>query len=117
MRNLVDDEVAIRSAGACNEHVWIIDPYLEAFRMEFFDDPKHWTFSQIVCSGLEAEAKYSDVRVARRLNLLKRSLDLPLIRVQNRVEHGDIHVHASREVIQRANVFWETRASEREAGA
>src|SRR5687768_15643714 len=81
VRNLINDVVAIRSARACHQHIWIVDAYLEPLAMEFLDNPQHRAFAQIIGSGFEAQAKHSDFGIASGFDLLKGALNLPLVRV------------------------------------
>src|SRR5712664_265205 len=84
--DLLLDVATVRTSQSGDGHVGIEDPHVASLPDEGLDQRDYGAFAEIVRSGFEGEADYSNLPFPRREHRIYRSANLLLVRRENRGE-------------------------------
>src|SRR5690349_7769675 len=92
----------------------IVNRKLETLADQRFDQRHDRRLAQIVSTGLETETEHADALLAAADHHLDRAFNLQTITRQDRRKHRHLDVELFRLIVDRAQVFRQTRAAKRE---
>src|SRR4029077_8105622 len=112
---LLLDVATVRTSQSSDGHVGIEDPHIASLPDEGLDQRDDGAFAEIVRSGFEREADYSNLPFPRREHRIYRSANLLLVRRENRGEQRNREVGSACSVSQGAQILGQAGAAEGEA--
>ena len=108
VRDVIQDEVAIRADQAGYIYVFVVNAQVVALPDEMLDHIDHRTFAQIVCSGFEAETQHSDLSMTAFRNELDAFCHLQFVARQDRGHDREFEIVRLGLVRQRPEILRQT---------
>ena len=105
MRDAIHDEVTIGTHERRQAHVTVINLQLAALPEKMLDQVHQRRFAQIVCAGLEGDAKYSDASMALVENHPDALLELHLVGAKDRGKQRQLQIEHPSLVGERAQIL------------